>query len=67
MDNAKERLERTQRTATEKREAIRAQMAAFRSEHEVISTERSERRKEYEQKLERNSKLEQDVSVDEKR
>ncbi|TIC07790.1 hypothetical protein E3Q16_00291 [Wallemia mellicola] len=61
VDNAKERLERTQRMATEKREAIRAQMAAFRSEHEAISTERSERRKEYEQKLERNSKLEQDI------
>lgn len=61
VDNARERLERTQRTATEKREAIRAQMAAFRSEHEVISTERTERRKEYEGKLERNSKLEQDV------
>ncbi|EOR01012.1 SUMO-conjugating enzyme ubc9 [Wallemia ichthyophaga EXF-994] len=61
VDNARERLERTQRTATEKREAIRAQMAAFRSEHEVISTERTERRKEYEGKLERNSKLEQDT------
>ena len=49
--------------ANEKRDAIKAQMAAFRSEHEMISTERSERRKEYEQKLERNSKLEQDVRV----
>ena len=63
VDNAKERLERTQRSANEKREATRAEMATYRAKHEVISAERSERRKEYDEKLERNTKLEQEVSL----
>ncbi|TIA89448.1 hypothetical protein E3P99_02075 [Wallemia hederae] len=61
VDNAKERLERTQRNANERREATRLEMATYRAKHEVISAERSERRKEYDEKLERNSKLEQEI------